>query len=109
MELAYHLGVSRDVYEGGDVGSNVSLVELAGFARGGVVRVAGLCVNPVVGDHIFEGVVHEAAHTSQVVLWQWSQLSILDCCGEISHLTSFLEQSTRFCSLSETSFPLDLK
>ena len=73
--------MSRDVYEGGDVGSNVSLVELAGFAGGGVVRVAGLCINPVVCDHVFEGVVHKTAHTSQVMLASVS--SIQAWCGVV--------------------------
>ena len=79
----------------------------------GNILVASLRVNSSVGYHILEGVVRETTITSLVTLGSWGGARggghmtwSHDHLGE-SH--DSLEQSTRFCSLRETSCPVALK
>ena len=62
------LRAAGDVLKAGDGGPDGGVAEQALLAVLGGVGVAGLGVNPLVGDHILECMVHQTAHTSEIAL-----------------------------------------
>lgn len=62
------LRAAGNVLEAGDGGPDGGVAEQALFAILGGVWVAGLCINPLVGDHILEGIVHQTSETPVIAL-----------------------------------------